>query len=109
MSRADLAARLGVTWQAVQQIEENERDGGVRLSTLRKAADAMECDLVYALVPRSSLEDSVTRQALRVVRDETAAAERTMALEAQDAELSDDAARDLADRLVDARRLWSRR
>jgi predicted DNA-binding mobile mystery protein A len=109
MSQADLAARLDVTPQAIQQVETSERDGRVRLATLRRAAEAMDCTLVYALVPNTSLEDTVIRQARAVVGAEVEAAERTMALEAQDATLPPEAVRELTDRLLDSKALWSRR
>ena len=40
-------------------------NGKVRLDTVERVADALDCDLVYALVPRSGLEESVRTQARR--------------------------------------------
>ena len=41
-----------------------ERDPGtIKLDTLRRAAAALDCDLVYYLVPRTTLEDTAQRQA----------------------------------------------
>lgn len=106
MSQADLARRLGVSTQAVSQLEAGEADGSVRLATLRRAAEAMGCTLVYALVPKTGLEEVVTTQAARVAGGEIAAAERSMALEDQAASLPDAARHDLVDRLIASRRLW---
>ena len=106
MAQGDLALRLGVSAQAVQQFEASESDGSVRLSTLRRAAEAMDCTLVYALVPRSSLEETVEAQVRSVLAAETAAAERSMVLEAQGATLSPEALRPAADALIASRRLW---
>ena len=106
MSQSDLAVRLGVSPQAVQQFEASESDGSVRLSTLRRAAEALDCTLVYALVPRSSLEETVEARARTVLAVETAAAERSMVLEAQDSTLPPEALRPAADALVASRRLW---
>jgi predicted DNA-binding mobile mystery protein A len=106
MSQADLGRRLDIAPQAVQQIEAGERDGSVRLATLRRAADAMDCDLAYVLLPRTTLESTVTAQALRVVDREIAATERTMALEDQATTVSEDTRRTLVDRLVASKRLW---
>ena len=38
-------------------------DGGARLSSLRRAAEAMDCTLVYAFIPNSTLQQTVERQA----------------------------------------------
>ena len=108
MSQADLAARLDVTPQAVQQMEAAEREGTIRLSTLRRAADAMDCTVAYVVLPRSTLESTVTAQAYRVLDAEIAATERTMALAAQDATVAREAVQELVDQLVASRGLWRR-
>jgi predicted DNA-binding mobile mystery protein A len=83
MSTSQLANRMGVTRSAIAQLERSEVKASVRLETLRRAADALDCDLVYALVPRVGLEESVRRQgglhAARVV----SLVHRTMLLEDQ--------------------------
>ena len=108
MAQADLAARLDVTPQAVQQIEAAERDGTIRLSTLRRVAAAMDCTVAYVVLPNTTLESTVTSQAYRVLDEEIAATERTMALEAQGATVSRDKVRELVDDLVSSKRLWRR-
>src|SRR5229473_7052183 len=55
MSATALAARLGTTAGAVTRLEQSEAAYRVRLDTLRRAADALGCDLVYLLVPRRPL------------------------------------------------------
>src|SRR5258708_29177418 len=55
MSAAALAARMGTTAGAVTRLEQSEAADRIRLDTLRRAADALECDLVYLLVPRRPL------------------------------------------------------
>ncbi|MGB6191336.1 MAG: helix-turn-helix domain-containing protein [Terracidiphilus sp.] len=47
----ELARRMGVAKSQVFRLEESEQQGRVRLSNLRRAAEAMGCELVYALVP----------------------------------------------------------
>jgi transcriptional regulator with XRE-family HTH domain len=49
-----LADRLGVTAQAVHRMEASERAGRISVNRLREAADALDCDLVLELIPRSS-------------------------------------------------------
>lgn len=108
MSAADLAHRIGVSPAAVTKLEASEREDRIRLDTLRRAAEALDCDVVYALVPRRSLEDTVRRRADVVVSRELSTIETTMSLEGQ-ALGSDDAheARDeLVRRTTEDRWLW---
>ena len=65
MSSTELAARMGISQQVVSEIECRERLATVKLKTLSRAAEAMDCKLVYALVPRTSLEETVRAQARR--------------------------------------------
>ena len=108
MSQADLAARLGVTRQRVAQLEHAEVDGSIQLSTLRRAAEAMDCVLVYALVPNTTLEDTVYRQAFNVAANDVDRARQTMLLEAQlGGEGDHERLRDsIVEQLLDSRRLW---
>ena len=57
MSAPQFAERLGVARQTAQEQEQNEIDGSIRLSTLRRAAEALDCQLVYAFVPKPSLDE----------------------------------------------------
>ncbi len=54
---------MKVTPSRVSQIERAEVSGSIQLSTLIRAAEALECRLVYALVPDASLDDIVMRRA----------------------------------------------
>src|SRR3989304_2783356 len=57
MSTIQLASRLGVTRQAIVDLERREGDGSVTLTTLARAAEAMEGDLFYAVVPRRPVRE----------------------------------------------------
>jgi predicted DNA-binding mobile mystery protein A len=109
MSAAELATRMGVTQVAVTKLEASERAGGARLATLTRAANALGCDLVYAFVPRASLEDQVRAQAERVLMRDFEGVANSMRLE--DQVVSGDAARDTRDELIakisSQRGLWS--
>ena len=63
MTGAQLASRMGVSQQAVTSLENSEANETIRLETLRKAAAALDCRLVYALVPNKPLEDMVAERA----------------------------------------------
>ncbi len=109
MSGADLARRMGVTQPAIRQLEKSEQAGTIQLATLRRAAAALDCTVVYALVPNCSLEDIVRARARDVAERELAATDHTMRLEGQTppADLREDLVDILADQIVDSRRLWS--
>ncbi len=83
MSQAVLAGRLGVSAAAVNKLEQAERHGGITIRKLGEVAAALDCTFVYALVPRSTLEQTVTTQARRVAAETLGYVARTMALEAQ--------------------------
>ena len=84
MSSAQLGRRLRVTQQAANALEERERAGSISLATLQRAANAMDCELVYALVPRqSTIAAIVEAQAHRVAEARLARVSHTMRLEAQ--------------------------
>lgn len=83
MSAGQLAERLGVQQSTVSRLEKSERDGVVTLESLRKAADALDCDVYYLLLPRTPLEKKVTDQAARLAEDDIQRVNRTMALEDQ--------------------------
>ena len=109
MSAAELATRMGVTQVAVTKLEASERAGGARLATLTRAANALGCDLVYAFVPRASLEDQIRAQAERVLMRDFEGVANSMRLE--DQVVSGDAARDTRDELIakisSQRGLWN--
>jgi len=106
MSAAVLADRLGVTPSAVIRLEQSEAADRVRLETLRRAADALGCDLVYLLVPRRPLSTVVRERASALAHFQVAAVEQTMRLEDQatgdTTELEDRIAR----RLLESGDLW---
>ena len=84
MSVQNLADRLGMTRAAAAKLEVSERSQTIQLDTLRKAADALECDLVYALVPRQPLQDLVNSRRLEILKSMQQRTQQHMRLEAQD-------------------------
>ncbi|HEV2484026.1 MAG TPA: hypothetical protein VGT08_00695 [Terracidiphilus sp.] len=59
----EVARRLGVIKWEVFRLEKAERDSRIVMATLRRAADALGCELIYALIPREgSLEDLAAQQ-----------------------------------------------
>lgn len=84
MTAAQLGKRLGMSRQGVVDLERREAGETITLANLRKAAEALNCDLIVALVPRTSLEDTVREQAQIKATDERKRVVHTMRLEAQD-------------------------
>ena len=107
MSTAALGARLGITAGAVTRLEQSEAADRIRLDTLRRAADALGCDLVYLLVPRRPLTAVVQERARELARSQVAAVEQTMLLEDQATGQTSELEDRLAERLVERGGLWS--
>src|SRR5450432_3687250 len=107
MSAAAVAARLGTTAGAVTRLEQSEAGDRVQLETLRRAADALGCDLVYLLVPRRPLTAVVRERAREIAHWQVAAAEQTMRLEDQATEQTSELEDRLTEQLVERGRLWS--
>jgi predicted DNA-binding mobile mystery protein A len=83
MSGTQLARRLQVSQPRVFKLEQDEASGALTMKTMRQVAEALDCVFVYALVPRSTLEDSVRRQARAVAAERMQHVSHTMLLEAQ--------------------------
>jgi predicted DNA-binding mobile mystery protein A len=84
LSLAELGRRVHAPKQNIQQFERAEAADKITLGNLRRVADAMGCDVVYVLTPKSgslselaerSVRESAARDVKRVIH--------TMALEDQ--------------------------
>jgi predicted DNA-binding mobile mystery protein A len=109
MSSTELAARIGISQQTVHALELSELHDTIKLETLRRAADALDSDLVYFLVPRKSLDEAVIEQARKKAAEHLTPIAHHSRLEDQSL-TSDDAAAELdevAAQFVDRRGLWS--
>jgi predicted DNA-binding mobile mystery protein A len=83
MSSAQLAKRLGMKQPSLAEIEQSEVKGTIQLATLRRVAEALDCKLVYALVPNKPLDAIVSARARQVARRRLASVDHTMLLENQ--------------------------
>lgn len=110
MTATHLAQRLGVSISTVTRLETSEADDTISLATLRRAAEALGCELRYALVPKQSLADTLETRATEIAQSRMAAISHTMALEAQatSRETVEAQTRELADSLLKGSRraLW---
>ena len=110
MPAAYLAKRLGIVPSSLSRLETSEADGTITLSSLRRAAEALGCELQYALVPKQTLEQIIATQADKVAHERIKNVAHTMALEAQatSSDATDIQARELATSLLNGsqRALW---
>jgi predicted DNA-binding mobile mystery protein A len=83
LTTRQLAERMSVTQSRIPALEKAEANGATTLNTLRHAAAAMNCTLVYAFVPVRSLDETVADQAARKADAELARLHHTMQLENQ--------------------------
>lgn len=85
MTTQQLAFRMGIQQSGVTLLEQREANKKITLETLERAAHALNCDLVYALVPKKSLQKIVDDQAVAAAKTILARTTHTMRLEMQDA------------------------
>lgn len=83
MTTAQLASRMGVTQPRIVELEKSEITGSVTLHSLQRAAEALGCRVVYALVPERPLADVVRNRAEHLAEKQLASVRHTMGLEDQ--------------------------
>lgn len=85
MSLQQLADKLSITKQSVQEIEQREKEGTITLKSLREAANALDMHLVYGLVPKDgSIEKLIDRKARELATRIVSRTSNTMKLEDQE-------------------------
>ena len=70
LTQAEVASKAGIKRQSYAQLESAEERGSISMESLRRAALAMDCELVYFLVPRGPVDRTYAQLAL--VHDTTA-------------------------------------
>ena len=83
MSMEQLAERLKIKQPSLVHIEQSEAKGTIELATLRRVAEALDCTLVYALVPNQPLETTVRARARAFTNKRREHVEHSMLLEDQ--------------------------
>jgi predicted DNA-binding mobile mystery protein A len=84
ISLSELGERLHASRQLPQQFEKAESEDRITLRSLRAAANALDCDLVYALVPRADSLQQLKEKHLRADAERRVrSVEHSMALENQ--------------------------
>jgi predicted DNA-binding mobile mystery protein A len=109
MTAEQLGERMGVSQPTVQGLETSEAEDAIQLKTLRRAAEALGCELVYALVPKAPLEATYNAAAQALARRELARIDHSMTLEDQAVADTDDRIRRFIETELDPREVWARR
>ena len=84
------STRMGIAQAVVMNMERREAKKTVSLSTLERAAAAMNCKLVYAIVPiDESLEKTLDKQSFKAAAEIAKATTHSMSLENQSVQLAE--------------------
>jgi predicted DNA-binding mobile mystery protein A len=83
MTTAQLAKRMDVRQPRIVELEKAEASGNITMRSLERAAEALGCQVVYALIPREPLTTTLEERALQVAERQLSSVEQTMRLEAQ--------------------------
>lgn len=83
MTNRQLADRVGRKPQTVMDLQAREAAQTIQLNTLRELAEALDCELVYAIIPRKPLATMLDERARLVARRSLRRAQHSMALEQQ--------------------------
>ena len=101
VSSGELARRLGTSRQLPLQLEKGEAEDRITLKSLRAVANALDCDLVYALVPRAdNMQELIENRARAEAKDRVLDIEHSMALENQAVGKTDEAVEAETRRLI---------
>jgi predicted DNA-binding mobile mystery protein A len=83
LSTVALGRRLDLAQQSIAQLEENEKTETITLASLRRVAVALDAELVYAIVPRKNLRETIAQRAHKVATERVAPVTQSMKLESQ--------------------------
>jgi predicted DNA-binding mobile mystery protein A len=83
MTTAQFARRLGMAQPSLIELEKSEASNTITLRTLERAAEALGCRVVYALIPEEPLTETVRKRALSLAERKLASVNQTMRLEDQ--------------------------
>lgn len=83
MTAEQLAKRVGVNRRRLVKIEQAEVHDAITVKTLREVAQALNCKLILAIVPRTSIDQIIKEQATQYVKKHLKEVSHHMALESQ--------------------------
>lgn len=108
MTLEQLAKRSGMSKSQIHQLEKGEAEGRATLASLSKTAHALDCEFVYAFVPRQGLEETLDQQARKKA---TSILRRSnLQMELEDQAVSDESLQhqleDLVAEIRNSKKLW---
>ena len=108
MSARQLSERLGISQQSAAKLESNEADKSITLRSLNRAAQAMQCKVVYAIIPeKGDLKGIVKKQAFKKAKELISPVQHTMVLEDQEVKDPQDQLERISEDLVEQpNKLW---
>lgn len=108
MTSSQLAKRMNVSQSRISQIESAEIEGTLTLSKLDETAKALNCKLVYFLIPEKNLDDIVKEQAIKSVIERNKSVSHSMGLENQSVEKAQDFIEAEAEALIfeESSKIW---
>ena len=83
MTALALGRRLGISQAGVAKLEKAEAEDRITLGSLRKLAEALNCEVHYALIPREPLENMIKNRAIELAKKRLSMVSHSMALEGQ--------------------------
>lgn len=83
MTTVQLGRRLGIAQASVVGMEKAEAEDRIQLGTLRRAAEALDCELHYVLLPRTGLQARVEQRRAALAKREHGRVAHSMGLELQ--------------------------
>lgn len=103
----ELGRLASVSTASVAQAERREVDGQVSMSTLKKMAEAMDCELVYAFVPKKDMKTLIHDKAFEKAQKTLGLADLHMKLENQKVEGNErERIERLAQKFIDMGDIW---
>lgn len=83
LTLSELSERVGISAPTIAQSERREAEGKVTISTLKKIAEAMDCELVYSFIPKKEIRELILDKAREKARKSLMSADLHMKLEDQ--------------------------
>jgi predicted DNA-binding mobile mystery protein A len=99
MTTREFATRLKVNQSSAVHLETAEAANAITLASLAKAAEALDGVLVYAIIPRKKVEETVRHRARQIADQLVGRVSSSMQLEAQGLEAAENQTQ--AERLAD--------
>lgn len=105
MTTTQLAKKLEISQPRIIAMEKNERN--VKISTMERIADTLNCDFTYTFVPRENIDNIIYNQAKKKAQKILNKVNKNMGLENQLAK-TDELLKDIIDELLDGNiaRIW---